>query len=116
MGAVLVCMSFPGRITWAEESNEITADQAEERKERILTSYLLDTDDILWDSGSLRIRVINSYDDVLRQEDVEKQGLSDTMYAINDVNGDGMPELIIKSPNEGPIPMNFIHMIRKQIR
>lgn len=38
MGAVLVCMSFPGRITWAEESNEITADQAEERKERILTS------------------------------------------------------------------------------
>ena len=101
MGAVLVCMSFPGRITWAEESNEITADQAEERKERILTSYLLDTDDILRDSGSLRIRVINSYDDVLRQEDAEKQGLSDTMYAINDVNGDGMPELIIKSPNEG---------------
>ena len=40
MGAVLVCMSFPDRITWAEESNEITADQAEERKERILTSYL----------------------------------------------------------------------------
>lgn len=38
MGAVLVCMSFPGRITWAEEANEITADQAEERKERILTS------------------------------------------------------------------------------
>ena len=101
MGAVLVCMSFPGRITWAEESNEITADQAKERKERILTSYLLDTDDILPDSGSLRIRVINSYDDVLRQKDAEKQGLSDTMYAINDVNGDGMPELIIKSPNEG---------------
>ena len=101
MGAVLVCMSFPGRLTWAEESNEITADQEEERKERILTSYLLDTDDILPDSGSLRIRVINSYDDVLRQEDAEKQGLSDTMYAINDVNGDGMPELIIKSPNEG---------------
>ena len=101
MGAVLVCMSFPGRITWAEESNEITADQAEERKERILISYLLDTDDILPDSGSLRIRVINSYDDVLRQEDTEKQGLSDTMYAINDVNGDGMPELLIKSPNEG---------------
>ena len=32
MGAVLVYMSFPSRITWGEESNEITADQAEERK------------------------------------------------------------------------------------
>ena len=40
---------------------------------------LLDTDDILPDSGSLRIRVINSYDDVLRQEDTEKQGLSDAI-------------------------------------
>ena len=100
LGVVLLGMSLSGGIIYAEESNEITADQAEERKERILTSYLLDTDDILRDSGSLRIRVINSYDDVLRQEDAEKQGLSDTMYAINDVNGDGMPELIIKSPNE----------------
>ena len=101
IGVTLLGMSLSGRMTYAEESNGITADQAAERKERILTSYLLDTDDILPDSGSLRIRVINSYDDVLRQKDTEKQDLSDTMYAIDDVNGDGMPELMIKSPNEG---------------
>ena len=101
IGVALIGMSLPGRTICAEESNGITADQAEERKERILTSYLLDTDDILPDSGSLRIRVINSYDDVLRQKDTETQDLSDTMYAIEDVNGDGMPELMVKAPNEG---------------
>lgn len=100
LGTILVCLSFSCGIAYAEESNEITAEQAEERKERILTSYILDTDDILPDTGFLRIRVINSYDDVLRQKDAKKQDLSDTMYAISDVNRDEMPELIIKTLNE----------------
>lgn len=101
IGVVLLGTGLSGRNTCAKESNAITSDQAEERKERILTSYILDTEDILPDSGSLRVRVINSYDDVLRQKDAEKQDLSDTMYAVSDVNEDGMPELVIKSPDEG---------------
>lgn len=99
-GTVFLCMLFGCGTVYAEKSDKNISGLSEERKERILTSYILDVEDILPDGGSLRIRVINSYDDVLKEEDA-KQDLSDTLYTVCDINGDAMPELVVKSPDGG---------------
>jgi len=63
------------------------------RKENrgIYTKYLLDSDDILPDDTSLRIKVINCYDNQI----LKRSSYADNFfYAVEDINGDEIPELI----------------------
>lgn len=68
----------------------------QERNRRVLTSYILDTQNVLTDDNLLRAKVVNSYDDVLKNLDHLTHDLSDVMYAIHDINGDKIPEMIMK--------------------
>lgn len=69
------------------------------RKENkgIYTEHLLDSDDILPDDTSLRIKVINCYDNQIQKRSSYADNL---FYAVKDINGDKMPELITIQGNE----------------
>lgn len=67
-----------------------------ERNRRIDVSCILDSENILPDDSLLRAKVVNSYDDVLYNLNELTYDLSNVMYAIHDINGDEIPELILK--------------------
>ena len=100
-GVFLLEVFFLSTCVYAKNSDENYAPNlSEERNQRILTSYILDVESILPGEKELRIRVINSYDDILKEEDSRIQDLSHTMYTVQDINGDEMPDLIIKNIND----------------
>lgn len=67
-----------------------------ERNHRVVASYILDTQNISVEDDYLRAKIVNTYDDELKQLCVLTGTLTDTLYAIKEINGDQIPELIIK--------------------
>lgn len=69
---------------------------SKERNKKVVVSYILDTTGFSFLSDPLRARVANSYDDVLKNLDNSGADVRNIMYAIKDINGDGIPEMLIK--------------------
>lgn len=67
-----------------------------ERNHRIVTSYILDAQNVSVEDDYLRAKIVNTYDDELKQLCVLTGTLTDTLYVIKEINGDQIPELIIK--------------------
>ncbi len=66
-----------------------------ERNRRVVASYILDTQNISVKDDYLRAKIVNTYDDELKQLDLTGT-LTDTLYAFKEINGDQIPDLIIK--------------------
>nr|WP_294677234.1 BspA family leucine-rich repeat surface protein [uncultured Blautia sp.] len=69
-----------------------------ERNKNIVVSCLLDSDSILPEDVPLRVKVINCYDDILKDL---ASSLENFVYAVEDINGDKIPELVIMKDIDG---------------
>lgn len=67
-----------------------------ERNRKVVTSYILDTENVSVGDTYLRAKIVNTYDDELKQLCMLTGTLTDTLYAIEEINGDQIPDLIIK--------------------